>query len=258
MSIKNDRWIAHMAKKYGMIVPYVEKQVGAGIISYGPSSFGYDMRAGLDWKIFTDINGAVVDPKNQNLQAYHSFRVLSGDAVIIPPNSYALTHTIEHVRVPRNVTCVCVGKSTYARCGIHVNVTPLEAGWEGQVTIEISNGTRLPVKVYAGEGIMQVLFFEGEDPETSYADRKGKYQGQKGITLAKVLEDEEDDSDPARKLRLNLEGASNISKMSDEEFTDHLGQKFNAAMSKGRRKSAKKPARRTAKRTNRSARSRVR
>ena len=258
MSIKNDRWIVHMSKKYGMISPLVDKQVGAGIISYGPSSFGYDMRAGLDWKIFTNVLGAVVDPKAQDMRAYHNLTVKEGEAVIIPPNSYALTHTLETLKMPRNVTGVCIGKSTYARCGIHVNVTPLEAGWEGQVTIEISNATTLPVKVYAGEGIMQVLFFEGEDPETSYADRKGKYQNQKGITLHRVLGDEVDDSDPTRKLRLNFEGASDVTKMSDAKFTDHLGKKFNAAMSKGHRKSSKKPARRTAKRTNRQARSRVR
>ncbi len=176
-----------MNEKHGMISPFVTTQVGEGIISYGPSSFGYDVRAGYNWKIFTDVLGAVVDPKKQDQRAYHSLTVKEGDAVIIPPNSYALTHTLEYFKVPRNVTCICIGKSTYARCGIHVNVTPLEAGWEGQVTIEISNGTRLPVKVYPGEGIMQVLFFEGEDPNVSYADRKGKYQNQRGITLATVL-----------------------------------------------------------------------
>lgn len=191
MSLKSDRWIRHMNEKHEMISPFVTTQVGEGIISYGPSSFGYDVRAGYDWKIFTDVLGAVVDPKKQDPRAYHNIVVppgVEGEPIIIPPNSYALTHTIEYFKVPRNVTCVCIGKSTYARCGIHVNVTPLEAGWEGQVTIEISNGTRLPVKVYPGEGIMQVLFFEGEDPDVSYADRKGKYQNQKGITLATVLE----------------------------------------------------------------------
>lgn len=190
MSLKNDRWIRHMAEKYEMISPYVDKQVGEGIISYGPSSFGYDVRAGMSWKIFTDIRGAVIDPKDQDIRAYDSFDVLDGSPVIIPPNSYALTHTIEYFKLPRTVTCVCIGKSTYARCGIHVNVTPLEAGWEGQVTVEISNATRLPVKIYPGEGIMQVLFFEGEDPAVSYADRKGKYQGQKGITLASILKNQ--------------------------------------------------------------------
>lgn len=193
--ILNDKKIIELCREHKMIDPYVTEQVGAGVISYGPSSFGYDMRAGYDWKIFTDVLGAVVDPKFQDSRAYHNFTApmspVEGEhlacPIIIPPNSYALTHTLEYVRVPRNVTCICVGKSTYARCGIHVNVTPLEAGWEGQVTIEISNGTRLPVKVYPGEGIMQVLFFMGEDPAVSYADRKGKYQNQKGITLATVL-----------------------------------------------------------------------
>ena len=197
MSLKNDNWIIRQCKKHGLIDPFVEVQQGGGIISFGPSSFGYDVRAGYTWKIFTDVLGAIVDPKHQDERAFHSINCLEvadedrGKPVapiIIPPNSYALTHTLEYIKVPRNVTCVCIGKSTYARCGIHVNVTPLEAGWEGQVTVEISNGTRLPVKVYPGEGIMQVLFFEGEEPDVSYADRKGKYQGQKGITLAQVLE----------------------------------------------------------------------
>lgn len=179
-----------MNERYEMIAPFVTVQQGGGIISYGPSSFGYDVRAGFDWKIFTDVLGAVVDPKQQDEKAYYNIAAKEGDVVIIPPNSYALTHTLETLKMPRNVTGVCIGKSTYARCGIHVNVTPLEAGWEGQVTIEISNGTRLPVKIYPGEGIMQVLFFEGEDPDVSYADRKGKYQGQQGITLARVLEED--------------------------------------------------------------------
>jgi dCTP deaminase len=210
MSLKNDNWIIRQCKKHGLISPFVEEQVGGGIISYGVSSFGYDVRAGFNWKIFTDVLGAVVDPKHQDNRAFHNIDALkvanAADPtnvanmltplevppIIIPPNSYALTHTLEYIKVPRNVTCVCIGKSTYARCGIHVNVTPLEAGWEGQVTVEISNGTRLPVKVYPGEGIMQVLFFEGEEPDVSYADRKGKYQGQKGITLAQVLEPKKD------------------------------------------------------------------
>lgn len=198
MSLMNDRWIRHMANKYGMISPYIDKQEGEGVISYGPSSFGYDVRAGYTWKIFTDVLGAIVDPKNQDERAYHTIKCLDElddvgtpcEPVIIPPNSYALTHTLEYFDLPRNVTCVCIGKSTYARCGIHVNVTPLEAGWRGQVTVEISNATRLPVKVYPGEGIMQVLFFTGDDPDVCYADRKGKYQNQEGITLAKVLKKE--------------------------------------------------------------------
>lgn len=196
MGLLADFQIQRRALK-GMIDPYIPHMQGEGIISYGQSSFGYDVRAGYDWKIFTDVLGAIVDPKHQDERAFHTINCLEvADEnrgkpvapVIIPPNSYALTHTLEYIKVPRNVTCVCIGKSTYARCGIHVNVTPLEAGWEGQVTVEISNGTRLPVKVYPGEGIMQVLFFEGEEPDVSYADRKGKYQGQKGITLAQVLE----------------------------------------------------------------------
>jgi len=197
VSLKNDRWIKYMCNEYAMITPFVTEQVGDGVISYGPSSFGYDMRAGYDWKIFTDVLGVVVDPKQQDERAYHNItRVQTAvqgeltpiEPIIIPPNSYALTSSLEIINVPRNVTCVCIGKSTYARCGIHVNVTPLEAGWRGQVTIEVSNGTRLPVKIYPGEGIMQVLFFEGESPDVSYADRKGKYQDQRGITLAKILE----------------------------------------------------------------------
>lgn len=192
--ILNDRQIIELCQNNQMIDPFVNTQVGQGVVSYGPSSFGYDMRAGYEWKIFTDVLGAVVDPKRQDTRAYHNISVPEGDTVIIPPNSYALTHSLEYVRVPRNVSCICVGKSTYARCGIHVNVTPLEAGWEGQVTIEISNATRLPVKVYAGEGIMQVLFFKGEEPLVSYADRKGKYQHQKGITLHAVLPTSEEKS----------------------------------------------------------------
>jgi dCTP deaminase len=197
MSIKNDNWILRMCEKHKLIDPFVKVQKGGGIISYGPSSFGYDVRAGYDWKIFVDFMGATVDPKKQDEKAFGTIKCLDVpdedrgkpvEPIIIPPNSYALTHTIETIHVPRNVTCLCIGKSTYARCGIHVNVTPLEAGWFGQVTVEISNGTRLPVKVYPGEGIMQVLFFEGEDPDVSYADRKGKYQDQNGIVLASVLE----------------------------------------------------------------------
>lgn len=187
MSLKNDRWIDYMSKTHEMIDPYVSKQEGEGLISYGPSSFGYDMRAGFEWKIFTDVLGAVVDPKKLNQEAFHDITAGLGTPVVIPPNSYALTHSLEYVKMPRNVSAICLGKSTYARCGIHVNVTPLEAGWQGQVTIEISNATRLPVKVYPGEGIMQVIFFEGEMPNVSYADRKGKYQNQEGVTLARVL-----------------------------------------------------------------------
>lgn len=208
MSLKNDRWIRYMNERYDLISPFVTTQQGGGIISYGPSSFGYDVRAGYDWKIFTDVLGAVVDPKNIDERAYHNIRLNQENPspIILPPNSYALTHTIEYFKLPRNITCVCIGKSTYARCAVHVNVTPLEAGWEGQVTVEISNGSRLPVKIYPGEGIMQVLFFEGEDPSTSYADRKGKYQNQIGITLAKVLADDNEEEETAfSKLQRRLE-----------------------------------------------------
>lgn len=185
--IQNDRWILKMIEERRMIEPFVPHMVSEGVISFGPSSFGYDVRAGLEWKIFTDVRGTIVDPKRPDPGAFQDIRVeKAGDVVILPPNSYALTHSLEYIRMPRNVTGVCVGKSTYARAGVHVNVTPLEAGWEGQVTIEVSNGTRLPVKMYAGEGIMQVLFFAGNAPLVSYADREGKYQGQTGITLPKV------------------------------------------------------------------------
>lgn len=186
--ILNDRQIRELAQA-GMIDPFVEKLEQKNVISYGLTSFGYDMRAGHHWKVFTDLRSTIIDPKNQNNEYYEDFIVDHGQKLLIPPNSYALTHTIETVRIPENVMAICVGKSTYARCGIHVNVTPLEAGWEGQVTVEISNGTRLPVAVYPGEGIMQVMFLQGERPHTTYADRKGKYQGQQGITLARISEE---------------------------------------------------------------------
>jgi dCTP deaminase len=191
MSIKSDRWIEFMAKRHNIIAPFVDRCISANVISYGLSSFGYDMRAGNDWKIFTDTLGAVIDPKAMDPNCFTDMRVENGESLTLPPNSYALTHSIEYFRVPRNITCLCIGKSTYARCGVHVNITPLEAGWEGQVTIEISNGTRLPVKLYAGEGIAQVLFFEGEEPSISYADRKGKYQKQEGVVLARVSQEDE-------------------------------------------------------------------
>ncbi len=160
------------------------------VVSYGLTSFGYDMRAGYDWKIFTDFvseSMPFIDPKQPQDQYFRDIKAAkAGERIIIPPNSYALTHSIEKVCMPRDVMAICLGKSTYARIGLHVNVTPLEPGWEGQVTIEVSNSTRMPIAVYAGEGIMQVLFFRGSAPEVTYADRKGKYQGQQGITLAKV------------------------------------------------------------------------
>ncbi|MCC7478334.1 dCTP deaminase [bacterium] len=184
MSIKSDRWIREMALTRHMIEPFTEKQISKGKISYGLSSFGYDIRVGRDFKIFTNVNSSVVDPKNFDP---HSFVDFSGDVCVIPPNSFALAVSVEFMRIPRNVLCVCVGKSTYARCGIITNVTPLEPGWEGYITLEISNTTTLPARIYANEGLVQVLFFESDEAcETSYADRSGKYQGQKGITIPTV------------------------------------------------------------------------
>ena len=186
MAIKNDRWIRTMAKKHGMIEPFSEGQVGKGIISYGVSSYGYDIRVDRKYKIFTNVNNSLIDPKNFDPNAFVDFE---GDYCIIPPNSFALAVTVEYFRIPRSVLTICVGKSTYARCGLIVNVTPFEPEWEGHVTLEISNTTPLPAKVYSGEGISQVLFFESdEECETSYADRKGKYQGQKReVTLPRIL-----------------------------------------------------------------------
>lgn len=180
MGLKADRWIRQMALEHGMIEPFVENQVREGVISYGLSSYGYDMRVADEYKVFTNVYSAVVDPKNFSPQ---SFVDLQTDVVVIPPNSFVLARSVEYFRVPRSVLCVCLGKSTYARAGLVVNVTPFEPEWEGHVTIEISNTTPLPAKVYSNEGISQVLFFEGDEPcETSYADRKGKYQGQRGVT----------------------------------------------------------------------------
>jgi dCTP deaminase len=185
MSIKPDHWIRRMALEHGMIEPFVESQVRQGVISYGLSSFGYDIRLSDEYRIFTPATGqlTVVDPKALDERALVSYQ---GDVCIIPPNSFALARTIEYFRIPRNVLTVCLGKSTYARVGIIVNVTPFEPEWEGHVTIEISNTTPLPAKIYSNEGIAQVIFFEGEQPEVSYADRKGKYQAQRGITLPKL------------------------------------------------------------------------
>ena len=166
-----------------MIEPFEENLVREGVISYGVSSYGYDLRAAPEWKVFTNAYGAVVDPKAFDPQ---SFVEIEGDAVLIPPNSFALTRSIEYIRMPENVIAIALGKSTYARCGIVANVTPLEPGWEGHVTLEISNTTPLPARVYAGEGIVQILFFEGEPPETTYKSRSGKYQGQRGITLPRI------------------------------------------------------------------------
>jgi dCTP deaminase len=184
MSIKPDKWIKRMASEHKMIDPFVENQVKEGAVSYGVSSYGYDIRISDEFKIFTNINTTVVDPKRFDEQAFQDFR---GDVCIIPPNSFALGRSVEYFRIPRNVMTICVVKSTYARCGIITNVTPFEPDWEGYVTLEISNTTPLPAKIYANEGIAQVLFFESdEDCEVSYSDKKGKYQAQKGITLPKV------------------------------------------------------------------------
>ena len=184
MSIKPDKWIARMVKEYNMIDPYVEGQVEDGAVSYGVSSYGYDIRIAEEFKIFTNINSTVVDPKNFDPASFQDFK---GDVAIIPPNSFALGRSVEYFRIPRNVMTICVGKSTYARCGIITNVTPFEPEWEGYVTLEISNTTPLPARIYANEGIAQVLFFESdEECMTSYGDKKGKYQAQTGITLPKV------------------------------------------------------------------------
>ena len=183
MSIKSDKWIIKQAKK-GMIKPFVNGQVSKGVISYGVSSYGYDMRIADEFKIFTNVHSAVVDPKNFSTKSFVNF---NGKECIIPPNSFVLGKSVEYFKIPRNVLCIVLGKSTYARAGIIVNVTPLEAGWEGYVTIEVSNTTPLPVKIYANEGIAQVLFLESdEECITSYADRKGKYQNQTGIWIPKV------------------------------------------------------------------------
>ena len=184
MSIQNDRWIREMALNHGMIEPFSEKQVREGVISYGLSSYGYDARVGTDFKIFTNVNSAVVDPKNFD---QNSFVDRNTDVCIIPPNSFALARTVEYFRIPRDVLVICVGKSTYARCGIIVNVTPLEPEWEGHVTLEFSNTTPLPAKIYANEGACQFLFLQGNEPcEVSYRDKAGKYQGQRGVTLPKI------------------------------------------------------------------------
>jgi dCTP deaminase len=187
MSIKSDRWIRRAAAA-GMIEPFEPGQVrivdGQRIISYGTSSYGYDVRCASEFKIFTNINSTIVDPKNFDAK---SFVDVSAAVCIIPPNSFALARTVEYFRIPRNVLTVCLGKSTYARCGIIVNVTPLEPEWEGHVTLEFSNTTPLPARIYANEGVAQMLFFESDEVcETSYRDRGGKYMGQKGVTLPKA------------------------------------------------------------------------
>lgn len=184
MSIKSDRWIRKMALEQKMIEPFEDRQVRKNVISYGLSSYGYDVRIADEFKIFTNVFGAMVDPKSFDPKSFVDFR---GEVCVIAPNSFALGRTIEYFRIPRNTMTICVGKSTYARCGIITNVTPLEPGWEGYVTLEISNTTPLPAKIYAHEGIAQILFFESDEPcEISYADKSGKYQGQIGVTLPKV------------------------------------------------------------------------
>jgi dCTP deaminase len=184
MSIKSDRWIKRMALGQQMIAPFEEKQIRQNVISYGLSSYGYDVRIADEFKIFTNVFSAIVDPKNFDSKSFVDF---TGEVCIIPPNSFALGRTVEYFRIPRKVMTICVGKSTYARCGIITNVTPLEPGWEGHVTLEISNTTPLPAKIYANEGIAQILFFESdEECVVSYADKKGKYQAQQGVTLPKV------------------------------------------------------------------------
>jgi len=184
MSIKPDKWIVRMVKERNMIEPFADRQVKDTKISFGLSSYGYDMRVSDEFKIFTNINSTVVDPKDFDPRGFVDFK---GDVCIIPPNSFALGRSVEYFRIPRNVVTICVGKSTYARCGIITNVTPFEPEWEGFVTLEISNTSPLPARVYANEGIAQVLFFESdEECLVSYADRKGKYQAQRGITLPKV------------------------------------------------------------------------
>ncbi|HRE25223.1 MAG TPA: dCTP deaminase [Anaerolineales bacterium] len=184
MGLKPDNWIRKMALEHRMIEPFVDTQVRSGVISYGVSSYGYDIRVADEFKIFTNVFSAVVDPKHFDPRGMVDFK---GDVCVIPPNSFVLAKTVEYFRIPRNVLTVCVGKSTYARCGLIVNVTPFEPEWEGFVTLEISNTTQLPARVYANEGIAQVLFFEGDGPcDTSYADKKGKYQHQQTIELPKL------------------------------------------------------------------------
>ncbi|WP_074860089.1 dCTP deaminase [Nitrosospira briensis] len=188
MTIKSDKWIRRMAAEQRMIEPFEANQIkyanGHRIVSYGTSSYGYDIRCSDEFKLFTNINSAIVDPKNFDS---NSFVDVKSDVCLIPPNSFALARTVEYFRIPRNILTICLGKSTYARCGIIVNVTPFEPEWEGYVTLEFSNTTPLPAKIYANEGVAQVIFFESdEECEISYKDRGGKYQGQHGVTLPKI------------------------------------------------------------------------
>ena len=189
MSIKSDAWIRRMACEHGMIEPFEPGQIrhnasGGRIVSYGTSSYGYDVRCASEFKVFTNINSTVIDPKEFDSRNFVDF---SGEVCIIPPNSFALARTVEYFRIPRSTLVICLGKSTYARCGIIVNVTPLEPEWEGHVTLEFSNTTTLPAKIYANEGVAQMLFFESDEVcEVSYKDRGGKYMGQRGVTLPKA------------------------------------------------------------------------
>jgi len=184
MSLKSDRWIRRMAVEQDMINPFSEKQVAQTVISYGLSSYGYDLRVADEFKIFTNVNCTVVDPKNFDER---SFVTVRSECAIVPPNSFALARSVEYFKIPRDVLTICVGKSTYARCGIIVNVTPFEPEWEGFVTLEISNTTPLPARIYANEGLCQIVFFQSDEVcETSYKDRKGKYQSQKGIVLPRL------------------------------------------------------------------------
>ena len=185
MGLKSDIWIREKSLNEAMITPFCQDQVGEGVVSYGLSSYGYDIRVGREFKIFTNVNSTVVDPKRFDENSVIDYE---GDVCIVPANSFALARTIEYFKIPKNVLAICLGKSTYARCGIIVNVTPFEPEFEGQITIEISNTTPLPAKIYANEGIAQVLFLEGDEPcEVSYKDKKGKYQNQMGITLPRIL-----------------------------------------------------------------------
>ena len=184
MGLKSDGWIRRMALEQKMIEPFTDGQKRDGVISYGLSSYGYDIRVADEYKIFTNVYSAVVDPKDFDTRSMVDFK---GEICVIPPNSFALARTVEYFRIPRSVLTICLGKSTYARCGIIVNVTPFEPEWEGFVTLEISNTTPLPARIYSNEGIAQVLFFEGDEPcEVSYADKKGKYQKQQGVMLPKL------------------------------------------------------------------------
>ncbi len=184
MAVKNDVWIRKMAREHDMINPFAEGQIREGVISYGLSSYGYDLRVADEFKIFTNVNSTIVDPKQFDERSFVEFR---GPVCIIPPNSFALSRSVEYFKIPRKVLTICVGKSTYARCGIIVNVTPLEPEWEGYVTLEISNTTPLPARVYSNEGLCQIVFFESDEIcEVSYKDKKGKYQAQKGIVLPRI------------------------------------------------------------------------